>query len=558
MAHVLQLSYILPMTMLAADHPPVFVDGLGSRYLARDEVTGGLLEHLVFDHELVETPGFVVALGERVARLAAFRNACYARVGHVEALESGGVALVSEFTYGWRLAQILALAERERVPLQAGAVFGLIRQLLPAVALLSQHARDVVHGALGPERLLITPQGRLVISEHVLGSALDALQYGRERLWLDFRIATPPSAGLVRMGPRTDVMQIGLVALSLVLGRSLRGDEFPGGLDGLVNDAREHLLRDGSAALSRAVGDWLSRALHLDPRTSFHSTFDAQAALERVLTDHRDYLAASPGMDTVLARLGPMLPSVVPPDAPPETPADDPSPVVAAAGETTSALLPPERDELVPDEPALAPHVAETTPAVVAPVPEGPAAPLPESVVGVAPRRLVLALAAVTLIALVQTALLMVAWNRAPGSGLEGEGELVVQSRPLAARVTVDGEDRGVTPLTIRLPAGPHVLQVAVGGAEPRVIPLTILAGVQTAQYVELLNVPTTGTLEVRSDPSRARVYVDGQDRGLTPVTIRDLPPGDREVVLERGTQRVVQRVRIEPGTTAQLVVPMS
>ena len=547
------------MNMLAADHPPVFVDGLGSRYLARDEVTGGLLEHLVFDHELVETPGFVVALGERVARLAAFRNTCYARVGHVEALESGGVALVSEFIYGWRLAQVLALAERERVPLPAGAVFGLIRQLLPAVALLSQHARDVVHGALGPERLLITPQGRLVISEHVLGSALDALQYGRERLWLDFRIATPPSAGLARMGPRTDVMQIGLVALSLVLGRALRGEEFPGGLDGLVNDAREHLLRDGSAGLSRDVGEWLSRALHLDPRTSFQSTFDAQAALERVLTDHRDYLTASPAIDAVLARLAPMLPPVVPPDTHVEAPADDSSPAVAAAGPETSAVLPPERDEAAVDEPALAPHVAEETPVAASdPVPEEPVAPGPEPAGGAVPRRLVLALAAVTLIALVQTALLMVAWNRAPGAGLEGEGELVVQSRPLAARVTVDGEDRGVTPLTLRLPAGPHVLQVAVGGSEPRVIPLTILAGVQTAQYVELLNVPTTGTLEVRSDPSRARVYVDGQDRGLTPITLRDLLPGDREVVLERGSQRVVQRVRIEPGTTAQLVVPMS
>ena len=326
-----------------------------------------------------------------------------------------------------------------------------------------------------------------------------------------------------------------------------------------MNDAREHLLRDGSAGLSRDVGEWLSRALHLDPRTSFQSTFDAQAALERVLTDHRDYLTASPAIDAVLARLAPMLPPVVPPDTHVEAPADDSSPAVAAAGPETSAVLPPERDEAAVDEPALAPHVAEETPVAASdPVPEEPVAPGPEPAGGAVPRRLVLALAAVTLIALVQTALLMVAWNRAPGAGLEGEGELVVQSRPLAARVTVDGEDRGVTPLTLRLPAGPHVLQVAVGGSEPRVIPLTILAGVQTAQYVELLNVPTTGTLEVRSDPSRARVYVDGQDRGLTPITLRDLLPGDREVVLERGSQRVVQRVRIEPGTTAQLVVPMS
>ena len=68
----------------------------------------------------------------------------------------------------------------------------------------------------------------------------------------------------------------------------------------------------------------------------------------------------------------------------------------------------------------------------------------------------------------------------------EGEGELAVQSRPPGARVIVDGKEQGVTPTTVRLPAGPHVLEVQVGKAEPRVIPLTITAGVQTSQYIEL------------------------------------------------------------------------
>jgi len=558
------------MNTLVADHPPVFVDGLGARQLVRDEASGAVHAHLVLERELVDTPGFLVALGERVARLGAFRNACYARVGHVEALPDGGAALVSEFTDGWRLAQVLSCAEAGGVAIAPPAVFGLVRQLLPAVALLSQYAREVAHGALSPERLIVTPHGRLVVTEHVLGSAIESLQYGRERLWREFRVATPPAAGLPRMGPRTDVMQAGIVTIALVLGRPLDDADFPDGLPALVEEARACLERHGIGTVAGPVCEWLSRALQIDARASFQSPFDAQASLERVLAGDRGALTAPASIEPVLARLA--LPPVVPPDAAPLIPdeaiAFEPAPLAVLEeevdGAAAGAFAPREEQEAGEPadapEPVLPPVIAMTAPvapgAVAAPVLAAPASTSPFMRVP-SSRRLVQALAAVAIIALVEAALLVGLWNRAPAPSQATEGELVVQSRPLAARVIVDGEDRGVTPLTITLPAGSHVLQVAVGGSEPRVIPLMIQPGVQTAQYVELLNVPTTGVLEVRSDPARARVFVDGRDYGLTPLTIRDLPPGEREVVLDRGSRRVTQRVRVEPGTTAQLVVPL-
>ena len=79
------------------------------------------------------------------------------------------------------------------------------------------------------------------------------------------------------------------------------------------------------------------------------------------------------------------------------------------------------------------------------------------------------------------------------GGMREGEGELVVQSRPEGAQVKIDGEVKGNTPLTVRLDAGAHVLEVQSGKSEPRVIPLMITAGVQTSQYVELQGVAKTG-----------------------------------------------------------------
>ena len=164
---------------------------------------------------------------------------------------------------------------------------------------------------------------------------------------------------------------------------------------------------------------------------------------------------------------------------------------------------------------------------------------------------------ALVVFAIVQSGVVLWLWNREPGAPRAGEGELVVQSRPVAARVSIDGEERGVTPLTISLPSGAHVLEVQSGKSEPRVIPLTIRAGVQTAQYIELQNVAMTGGLDIRSDPPGARVTIDGQSRGSTPLTVRDLAPGDHQVVLEGGGRKVTQPVRIDAGITAQLVVPL-
>ena len=101
------------------------------------------------------------------------------------------------------------------------------------------------------------------------------------------------------------------------------------------------------------------------------------------------------------------------------------------------------------------------------------------------------------------------------------------------------------------------MLEVQVGKAEPRVIPLTITAGVQTSQYIELQDVAVTGVLEIRSEPPGARVTIDGQPRGTTPATIPNLAAGDHTVVLELGGRKVTQAVKIDPGSTAQLVVPI-
>ena len=67
-----------------------------------------------------------------------------------------------------------------------------------------------------------------------------------------------------------------------------------------------------------------------------------------------------------------------------------------------------------------------------------------------------------------------IAWRLASSpSGLLGtNGTLKVESKPMGAQVKIDGEVRGITPLSLSIAGGAHVMEIAAG-TEPRVIPIT-------------------------------------------------------------------------------------
>src|SRR4029079_6255677 len=146
------------------------------------------------------------------------------------------------------------------IPIDITVVIGLLRQLLPAVALYGRHNREAWLCSVEVERVIVTPQARLVIAEHAFGPALEKLNFGRERLWRELRVAMPPSAGLPRSNQRADANAIGVFALSLMLGRTLALEEYPSQLQTLVDGVNEH--RDGQPSpLSVTFGNWLKRAL---------------------------------------------------------------------------------------------------------------------------------------------------------------------------------------------------------------------------------------------------------------------------------------------------------
>src|SRR5919201_6436109 len=245
---------------LSTDRPeaPLFCDGLGERVVAADGATGELLQILRLRPALTAVPSFEFALRERTARLANFRHAYYLRVRRVDRgmAPQAALALVSDHMEGTRLSDILRVAADKQLQLDINAALCLVRQLVPAIAVLHENAREVAYGMIAPERLLVTPNARLVIVEHVLGSAIEQLQFSRDRLWQEFRVALPPSAGGPRFDHRSDVVGMGLVSLALILGRPLEVDEFPRAIPDLLNVARERSALGEEQPLSDPLRAW--------------------------------------------------------------------------------------------------------------------------------------------------------------------------------------------------------------------------------------------------------------------------------------------------------------
>jgi hypothetical protein len=145
------------------------------------------------------------------------------------------------------------------------------------------------------------------------------------------------------------------------------------------------------------------------------------------------------------------------------------------------------------------------------------------------------------------------------GGSTSSLGKLSVGTSPTGIAVFVDGEPHGVTPLGVELPAGEHVVELRTD-TERRRIPVTVTAGGQVSQYFEFARAgatQATGELLVRTDPIGASVTVDGKYVGRSPVSVPDLAPGTHTVVMQNDSGTQTERVIIENGRTASLVVSM-
>jgi len=566
------------MDRAVASTPPVasnFRDGLGERRRVV-QASGDTIELLCLSRQLTAVPSFEFALRERASRLAGFRHEAFARVRSIDRLSepAAALAVVSDFTRGVRLSHLLTPNERRPIAIDINAAQRIIRQIVNGVAALHESARDIAHGAISLERVVITANARVVIVEHVLGAALEQLRWAPGRYWKELRVVAPPASSTsvtgaaVKLGHRADIIQIGVVALSLVLGRRLTGDEGPAQFAELLASAQAIMPRGGHEPLPARLRDWIASALQLDSRRSFASAPEAQAALDPAFVTVANSEGAAQPAESIDATASPRIAVRPLPDAPapvPRSAAAAPA-VPAAPRRLDSAVAPPARHfegasrdvqpvvdpktaagamrgpivsgdqpspkapsappakplpslEPLPASPGTARRFDVTSIASSPDLSERPANPFDASKPG--PERsgmkrwMVPGLAAGMVAGLAAVGLYVAQRSPAPTSPA-ATGTLNLTSNPPGAQVFVDRQSKGqTTPVALSLKPGAHNIELR-GVGEPRTIDVNIVAGGQTSQFIDFGRaVSSLERVLPHTEPAGAMANVDDGGRAL-------------------------------------------
>jgi hypothetical protein len=366
-------------------------DGFGDRLLMFDNASTGPLELLRVRPDFSLVFGFEGALLARFDRLSNFSHRSFAPIRVIKHLEEAeGLSIVSAHVAGTRLSELFQPARpvRGMHPASVRAVFG---ELISAVAELHRQGLGIAHGALAPERVVMTSERHLVVTDYVFGDALQRLKLSAERLWNEFGVVAPSISDIAPLDQRGDVIQLGLLMLSLVVGRRISPSEYSSDLSAL--------LREFSNACDRRAPDatvplrtWLEQAL--DP-AGFKSAVDAERAIAvpRSLPAVDDIPQARPAVVRALApapaaAAAPAAPLTAAPPAPPPA---KPASTQAATSFVTPASTATPTSSTTPSSIAST-RSSETTASSPTPMPERRIAPPPDRKIAPPPDRKIAAL----------------------------------------------------------------------------------------------------------------------------------------------------------------------
>ena len=538
-------------------------DGLGDRLLMFDNTTAPSWELLRFNPALARDPRFSTTLRHRMETLSTFQHPAFPVVRSIKEFgQDEGLAVVSTYVQGLRLSDAL------KKPRSTEFALHLLRQLMPALAALHEHAEGVVHGAVTLDRIVLTSDGKMTIREHMVGSAIEALEFSAPRLWSEFGILTPLSRLVCPpLDSRSDVAQLALVALSLMAGRRIVFDEYPH----TIHEPLARVVRLASLRL------WFERALYLNEH-GFRSAREASEALSELKQD-------APREDVGLAVSRPVAPAApqpeaAPPPAPPQAERDHPLAPIGIV-----AVQPKRRYSNAIRWAAIAAGVVALAEAVVigrliytgasvaqgsAPPPRAieTAAPPPQAVINPEP-------APVTPLAL-RVEQEMPGLRVLPAVAPGGEEPMVRDIRPVeskselpAAVAPRSGGFRVTAPIELHVLDGERLLGSSQDG------PIIAAAGRREFDFVnsvigyrvrrevdvkpgQITAVSVTipnGRLNINATPW-ASVWIDGSPYGETPLGNLSIVPGEHEIVFRHpqlGERR--EKTLVRPDTAARVAV---
>lgn len=133
---------------------------------------------------------------------------------------------------------------------------------------------------------------------------------------------------------------------------------------------------------------------------------------------------------------------------------------------------------------------------------------------------------------------------------------LLVETQPAGARIVVNDEDHGTTPANLKIAPGRYQVSLTLEGYEEdkRSIDLDTAASEKLAVKLKRQH----GMLRIDSTPAGAKIMVNGDDKGTTPLMPISLPTGTHQIMVQiPDREPYEQAVEIQVGKTASIDIEL-
>ncbi|MDI2099157.1 serine/threonine-protein kinase [Ruicaihuangia caeni] len=191
----------------------VAIGGMGEVWEATDLIIGRTVAIKILKDEYMGDPGFLERFRAEARHAALVNHEGIANV-YDYGEEEGSAYLVMELVPGEALSAII---ERERV-LSSDRVLDIVAQT--ANALHAAHSAGLVHRDIKPGNLLITPEGRVKITDFGIARIADQVPLtATGQVMGTVQYLAPEQASGQPATPSTDIYSLGIVAYEALAGR---------------------------------------------------------------------------------------------------------------------------------------------------------------------------------------------------------------------------------------------------------------------------------------------------------------------------------------------------
>ena len=250
----------------------IAIGGMGEVWQATDLVIGRTVAIKILKDEYLGDPGFLERFRAEARHAALVNHEGIANVFDYGE-EDGSAYLVMELVPGEALSTVL---EREKV-LSTDRVLDIVAQT--ASALQAAHSAGLVHRDIKPGNLLITPDGRVKITDFGIARIADQVPLtATGQVMGTVQYLSPEQASGHPASPSTDIYSLGIVAYEALAGRRpFTGESQVAIAMAQINEAPPDLPVTISEPVRNLVYSCIAKRPEDRPATAAHLARAAQA-----------------------------------------------------------------------------------------------------------------------------------------------------------------------------------------------------------------------------------------------------------------------------------------